>query len=204
MNEPRVEIHNRSDVRVCVCACVCMFLVYDVLTVCSNKLAGPLSCLRVFIKNTTPFVFATFVWNVSMLLRFTPLKSFLPVFTSVSPLLVERSRLRSDLCRTGVGGRGFSGLPEVCVSSGRGRDLYPEQLVSENVPEDGEEEEGDEGEDEDPPGALFMQRFLIATQDQQPHADAHHCTRQMSHETGLRSGGGEGRGETQPYGTAHL
>lgn len=181
-----------------VCVCVCMFLVYDVLTVCSNKLAGPLSCLRVFIKNTTLFVFAASVWNVSML------KSFLPVCTSVSPLLVERSRLRSDLCRTGGGGRGFSGPPEGCVSSGRGRDLYPEQLISENVPEDGEEEEGDEGEDEDPPGALFMQRFLIAPQHQQPHADAHHCARQMSHETGLRSGGGEGRGETQPYGTAHL
>lgn len=90
------------------------------------------------------------------------------------------------------------------MSSGRGRDLYPEQLVSENVPEDGEEEEGDEGEDEDPPGALFMQRFLIAPQDQQPHADAHHCARQMSHETGLRSGRGEGRRKTQPYGTAHL
>ncbi len=95
-----------------------------------------------------------------MLLRFTPLKCFLLVFTSVSPLLIERSRLRSGLCWTG--GRGFSGPPEGGVSSGRGRDLYPEQLVSENVPEDGEEEEGDEGEDEDPPGALFMQRFLIA------------------------------------------
>lgn len=147
-------------------------------------------------------MFAASVWNVSMCYRFTPLKSFLPVFTSVSPLLVEWSRLKSDLFRTG--GRGFSGPPEGGVSSGRGRDLYPEQLVSENVPEDGEEEEGDEGEDEDPPGALFMQRLLIAPQDQQPHADAHHCARQMSHEAGLRSGGGEGRGETQPYGTAHL
>ncbi len=56
-------------------------------------------------------------------------------FTSFLPLLIERSRLRSGLCWTG--GRGFSGPPEGGVSSGRGRDLYPEQLVSENVPEDG-------------------------------------------------------------------
>lgn len=81
------------------------------------------------------------------------------------------------------------------VSSGRGRDLYPEQLVSENVPEDGEEKESDEGEDENPPGTLFMQGFLVAAQDEQTHADSHHGARQMSHETGLRPGRREGRRE---------
>lgn len=149
-------------------------------------------------------MFAASVWNVSLRFSFHTFH----VFTPFSPLLVEWSRSRSGLCRTG--GVAFCTRQGVChqgrggVSSGRGRDLNPEQLVSENVPEDGEEEEGDEGEDEHPPGALFMQRFLIAPQDQQPHADPHHCARQMSHEAGLRTGRGQRRRETQPYGTAHL
>lgn len=41
-------------------------------------------------------------------------------------------------------------------SSGRRGDLHPKQLVCEDVPEDSEEEEGDKGEDNDPPGALLL------------------------------------------------
>ena len=60
-------------------------------------------------------------------------------------------------------------------ASGRGRDLYAKQLVGKDVPKDGEEEEGDEGEDDDPPGALALQALLVAAQDEQAHADAHYC-----------------------------
>lgn len=41
-------------------------------------------------------------------------------------------------------------------SSGRRWYLHPQQLICKDVPEDGEEEESDEGEDDDPPGALFL------------------------------------------------
>lgn len=47
-------------------------------------------------------------------------------------------------------------------SSGRRRYLHPQQLICKDVPEDGEQEEGDEGEDNDPPGALLLQALLIA------------------------------------------
>lgn len=89
-------------------------------------------------------------------------------------------------------------------SSGRRRYLHPQQLVSEDVPEDGEQEEGNEGEDDDPPGALFLQALLVAAQDQQPHADAHHGARQVRHEAGLRPRGGQRRREAQPDGATHL
>lgn len=65
--------------------------------------------------------------------------------------------------------------------------MHPQELIGEDVPKDGEEEEGDEGEDDDPPGALFLQTLFIAAQDQQPHADADHRPRQVSHEAGLRT-----------------
>lgn len=42
------------------------------------------------------------------------------------------------------------------ASSGSRGDLHPQQLICEDVPEDGEQEEGDKGEDNDPPGALFL------------------------------------------------
>lgn len=70
-------------------------------------------------------------------------------------------------------------------ASGRRWDLNAEQLVGEDVPEDGEEQEGDEGEDEHPPGALRLQALLVAAKDQQTHADAHHRARQVRHEAGL-------------------
>lgn len=78
------------------------------------------------------------------------------------------------------------GAPKGGPSSGWGWYLHPQQLVSKDVPEDGEKKEGDEGEDDDPPGALFLQTLLVAAQDQQSHADAHHGPRQVRHEAGLR------------------
>lgn len=59
-------------------------------------------------------------------------------------------------------------------SSGRRRYLHPQQLISKYVPEDGEKKEGNEGEHDDPPGALFLQTLLVAAENQEPHADAHH------------------------------
>lgn len=92
------------------------------------------------------------------------------------------------VCGGGPGREEVEGGP----SSGRRGYLHPQQLVRKDVPEDGEEEEGDEGEDDDPPGALFLKALLIAAQDQQPHADADHGPRQVSHEAGLGSRGGQG------------
>ena len=96
-------------------------------------------------------------------------------------------------------GRGGAG-----PSSGRGWDLHAQELVGEDVPENGEEEEGDEGEDDDPPGALSLQVLLIVAQDEQAHADAHHRPGQVCHEAGLGPGGGQGWGEPQPHSPAHL
>lgn len=76
-------------------------------------------------------------------------------------------------------------------SSGRWWYLHPQQLISKYVPEDGEKKEGNEGEDDDPPGALFLQTLLIAAENQQSHADAHHGPRQVRHEAGLRPRGGQ-------------
>lgn len=89
-------------------------------------------------------------------------------------------------------------------SSGGRWYLYPQQLIRKDVPKDGEEKEGDEGEDDDPPGALFLQTLLVAAQDQQAHADADHSPRQVCHKAGLRSGGGQRRRETEPDCTTHL
>lgn len=75
--------------------------------------------------------------------------------------------------------------PHGCASGWRW-DLNAEQLVGKDVPEDGEEQEGDEGEDKHPPGALRLQAFLVAAKDQQTHADAHYRARQVCHEAGLR------------------
>lgn len=72
-------------------------------------------------------------------------------------------------------------------SSGRRRDLHPQQLIRKDVPEDRKEEEGDKGEDDDPPGALLLQALLVAAQNQQPHANTHHGPRQVCHEAGLGS-----------------
>ena len=77
--------------------------------------------------------------------------------------------------------------------SGRRWYLYPQELIRKDVPKDGEEEEGDKGEDNDPPGALSLQTLLVAAQDQQPHADADHGPRQVCHEAGLGARGGQRR-----------
>lgn len=90
------------------------------------------------------------------------------------------------------------------ASSGRRRYLHPQQLVCEDVPEDGEEEKGDEGEDYDPPGALFLQTLLVAAQNQKAHADADHRPRQVRHEAGLGPRGRQRRGEAKPDGPTHL
>lgn len=89
-------------------------------------------------------------------------------------------------------------------SSGGRWYLYPQELICKDVPKDGEEKEGDEGEDDDPPGALFLQTLLVAAQDQQAHADADHSPRQVCHKARLRSGGGQRRRETEPDCTTHL
>lgn len=89
-------------------------------------------------------------------------------------------------------------------SSGRRWDLHPQQLIRKYVPEDGEKKEGDEGEDDDPPGALFLKTLLVAAENQQTHADAHHGPRQVGHEARLRTRGGQRRREAEPDGTAHL
>lgn len=102
---------------------------------------------------------------------------------------------KESMAERGVGWQGSSG----------GRwDLYPKELVGEDVPKDGEEEEGDEGENDDPPGALLLQTLLVAAQDQQPHADAHHGPRQVGHEAGLGARGGQRRREAEPDCTTHL
>lgn len=97
-----------------------------------------------------------------------------------------------------------NGVRESFLVSGSGWKLHPQQLVGEDVPEDGKEKERDEGEDDDPPGALLLQALFIAAQDEQAHADAHYRPRQVGHEAGLGPRGGQGRGEAQPHGTAHL
>lgn len=107
--------------------------------------------------------------------------------------------MESLRCGTSWGGGRGAGL-----SSGRRRDLHAQQLVGEDVPEDGEEQEGDEGEDDDPPGALLLEALLVAAQDEQAHADAHHGARQVGHEAGLGSRRGQRRREAEPDGAAHL
>lgn len=47
-------------------------------------------------------------------------------------------------------------------SSGRRWYLHAQQLICKDVPKDGEKKEGNEGEDYDPPGALFLQTLLVA------------------------------------------
>lgn len=73
-----------------------------------------------------------------------------------------------DLGKSGT--RGGVGGP----SSGRRGYLHTQQLICKYVPEDGEKKEGNEGEHDDPPGALFLQTLLVAAENQEPHADAHH------------------------------
>lgn len=98
----------------------------------------------------------------------------------------------------GVGGWGWG------PSSGRRGYLHAQQVIRKDVPEDGEEEEGDEGEDDDPPGALFLETLLVAAQNQQPHADTDHGSRQVRHEAGLGPRGGQRRREAEPDCTTHL
>lgn len=71
------------------------------------------------------------VWNVNMLFISQRFKFSHPFFHCWSSGVQPASDRY----------RGFWGVAfhsHRGVSSGRGRDLYPEQLVSENVPEDGE------------------------------------------------------------------
>lgn len=95
---------------------------------------------------------------------------------------MKRLKKKENMAKRGGGG-----------SSGGRWYLHLQKLICEDVPKDGKEEEGDEGEDNDPPGALLLQTLLIAAQDQQPHADADHGPRQVGHEAGLGARGGQWR-----------
>lgn len=111
------------------------------------------------------------------------------------------ARGRMKLCSLEQGcGLGMEGG----VSLGWGRDLNTQQLIGKDVPEDGKKEEGDEGEDKDPPGALFVEGLLVASQNQQAHTDAHHRPRQVGHEAGLRPGRWQRWWESKPHCPSHL